>query len=108
MKFLIDEQLPPALARFLAAKGFESQHVRDAALERASDRQIWDYAAAGGWIVISKDVDFLAHAVRSQAGGLLWVRLGNCRTRPLLEALEHEWKQIHERFQEGERVIEFY
>lgn len=108
MKFLVDEQLPPALARFLAAKGFDCQHVRDTPLECAADRQIWDYAVAGDWIVVSKDADFLAHAVQSQDAGLLWVRLGNCRTRPLLEAFERGWTKIQERFEEGERVIEFY
>jgi predicted nuclease of predicted toxin-antitoxin system len=108
VKFLVDEQLPPALARFFAAKGFDCQHVRDIALERASDRQIWEYAVAAGWIVVSKDADFLAHAVRSQDGGLLWARLGNCRTRPLLEAFERQWEKIQERFEAGESVIEFY
>jgi len=108
VKFLVDEQLPPALSRFLAAKGLDCQHVRDVALNRASDRQIWDYAVAGGWIVITKDEDFLALAVRSQAGGLLWVRLGNCRTQPLLEAFEREWEAIRGRFEAGEKIIEFY
>lgn len=41
MSFLIDNQLPPALARFLQQDlGAEAAHVADLGLERASDQEI--------------------------------------------------------------------
>jgi predicted nuclease of predicted toxin-antitoxin system len=50
MRFIVDAQLPPALARWLAAKGHEAEHVADQQMEAASDTAIWDFvlqAAAG-------------------------------------------------------------
>jgi Domain of unknown function (DUF5615) len=44
MRFLIDAQLPPALARWLAANGDTAEHVADRQLEAASDSSIWDCA----------------------------------------------------------------
>jgi predicted nuclease of predicted toxin-antitoxin system len=44
MKFLIDNQLPIALSRWLSAQGVESSHVLDIHLDEVSDRQIWQYA----------------------------------------------------------------
>jgi predicted nuclease of predicted toxin-antitoxin system len=57
-RFLVDAQLPPALARWLAAAGREAEHVADVGLGDASDHTIWDYALAAGEVIISKDEDF--------------------------------------------------
>ena len=45
MRFLVDNQLPVALARFLTSAGSESLHVIDVGLAQASDSEIWRYAA---------------------------------------------------------------
>jgi len=42
MRFLVDAQLPPALARWLAAKGQEAEHVGDKEMQGASDTAICD------------------------------------------------------------------
>ena len=52
MKFLVDNQLPEDLSRFLNARGQESRHVFGLNLDEASDLQIWHYAATGNWIVV--------------------------------------------------------
>ena len=41
MRFVVDAQLPPALARFLASLGEEAIHVLDAGLLEADDGEIW-------------------------------------------------------------------
>lgn len=64
MKFLIDNQLPIALASFFRSKGFECKHVLEVGLDKSSDRQVWDLAESQQWIIISKDEDFL-HLARS-------------------------------------------
>jgi predicted nuclease of predicted toxin-antitoxin system len=46
VRFLIDAQLPPALARHLESLGHEAAHVVDLAMETARDREIWDRASA--------------------------------------------------------------
>ena len=40
MKFLVDAQLPPALARWLREQGYDAQHVEDLGLRDAEDRVI--------------------------------------------------------------------
>ena len=54
MRFLVDNQLPVALARFLAESGFECAHVLDLDLYQASDAAIWQYAEESCAVVVSK------------------------------------------------------
>ncbi len=84
MRFIIDAQLPPALARLLAALGHEAEHVADKLMASASDREIWDLALSASAVIVTKDEDF-AHRKVLQTGGLLssgsGVRIragGNC------------------------------
>ena len=107
MKFLVDNQLPLALSRFLAARGCDCQHVADIGFEGASDAAIWRYAHEDERIVISKDEDFFYLASREETKArFLWIRFGNCRTSALIAAIELLWPRIEESLKAGERVIE--
>jgi predicted nuclease of predicted toxin-antitoxin system len=44
VKFLVDNQLPEALCRFLNANGHPSGHVLGLQMVEASDLEIWNYA----------------------------------------------------------------
>ncbi len=46
MKFLVDNQLPGALAVYLRKKGTDSEHVLDAGLGEATDAELCRYATA--------------------------------------------------------------
>ena len=59
MRFLVDAQLPPALARWLAAQGHEAEHVADMRMQAASDIAIWDHALASSAVIVTKDEDQL-------------------------------------------------
>lgn len=48
MRFLVDAQLPPSLARFLTTVGEEAIACRDVGLRDADDGEIWRFAIAGG------------------------------------------------------------
>ena len=63
MRFLVDAQLPPALARWLADKGHEAAHVGDLGMQAASDAAIWDCAIASSSVVVTKDEDFAQRKV---------------------------------------------
>jgi predicted nuclease of predicted toxin-antitoxin system len=107
LKFLVDNQLPDALCRFLNARGHESGHVLELHMDETSDLEIWNYAVAGNWIVVSKDEDFLHLANREgDPGKLLWVRIGNSRKQMLLQAFERELPGVVQAFEEGFRVVE--
>ena len=55
MKFVVDNQLPPALARFIElGLGAEAAHVADIGLRDASDAELWAYASPAGSILIPK------------------------------------------------------
>lgn len=107
MKFLVDNQLPTALARFLASRGVECRHVLDIGLGGATDAAIWDYASRNDCVVISKDEDFLYMANAPQpTARFVWIRMGNCRTKALLAAVERLWPKMEAGLTAGDRVIE--
>lgn len=51
MRFLVDAQLPPALARWLVAEGHAAEHVADKGLGAASDAEIWEHALRETWVI---------------------------------------------------------
>ena len=105
MRFLVDNQLPIALAKWLLAKGFETDHVLDIGLDSAPDTEIWNRGIAEDRIVVSKDEDFFHLANRPRdRGRLLWIRLGNCRTVALIARFEIEWPRIESAFGGGNRI----
>jgi predicted nuclease of predicted toxin-antitoxin system len=107
MRFLVDAQLPPALARWLADRGHAATPVRELGLRDSDDGTIWNFATAGGWAVITKDEDFIERAIGNPAAPpVVWLRIGNCTNRVLLAWLEPLLPAITERLQRGEKLIE--
>ncbi len=53
MKLLIDNQLPEALAEFFNENGFAARHVRHFGLGAAPDEQIWQFAKAGNYGIVT-------------------------------------------------------
>lgn len=107
MKFLVDNQLPVALAQYLKKHSFDCEHVLDVGLAEASDAEICRYANSQERVIISKDQDFFYIASQPEAKlKLIWVRLGNCRTPALLEAFERSLPSIEACLKAGDRIIE--
>ena len=107
MKFLVDNQSPPALALYLRKKGLDCRHIADVGLVKASDAALCKYAGEENRIIITKDEDFLYLANQPKANfQLLWVRLGNCRTAALLETFEMIWPRLEASLNAGERIVE--
>ena len=78
MKFLVDAQLPPALARWLREAGCEAQAVREAGLREADDGTIWRYAVQNGYAIVTKDEDFALRVQATETGPcVVWLRVGN-------------------------------
>ena len=105
MKFLIDGQLPPALADWLRERGHEAEHVFHIGMVAAPDAAIAAYAEANGAILVTKDEDFTALRLPDRFG-LLWVRCGNATNRALIAWLEPRWPEIERLLNEGERFVE--
>jgi predicted nuclease of predicted toxin-antitoxin system len=107
MRFLIDAQLPPALALFLGARGHEAKAAREVGLRQAEDPVIWAFAQAGAWVVVTKDEDFAERALRSRQGPqVLWLRIGNSTNAVLFAWLEPLLPAAVRDLQSGYRLVE--
>lgn len=101
MKFLIDAQLPPALTGWLSTRGYAADHVATLGMVAASDRAIAALAETNGYVLVSKDEDFLLLRLPDRFG-LLWLRIGNATNRALAAWLEPRWPEIERLLISGE------
>ena len=107
MRFLVDAQLPPALARWLVAKGHAAEHVADRGLQAAADAAIWDQALREQAVIITKDEDFAQRkALAGNGPGVVWVRLPNTRRQELLTWFETALPNLVATLERGETLIE--
>ncbi len=108
MRFLIDAQLPPALARHLAALGHGAEHVGDVGLLTASDERIWDHAAATGAALVTKDEDFVTMRALDKRGSpaVIWVRIGNTTKQALIARFAIVFTEIVDALERGETVVQ--
>ncbi len=108
-RFLVDNQLPAALARWIEGKGCVAEHVLALQLAQSRDEIIWECAARDGAVIVSKDEDFAQMTlVRSEPVAVLWLRIGNCRTPALLAAMERAWPAIVQQLDTGAHLIEVF
>jgi predicted nuclease of predicted toxin-antitoxin system len=107
MVFLVDAQLPPALAKWLESQGHAASHVLDLGLERADDRTIWDRAIEIGAVILTKDEDFAVRKVLEKSGpSIVWVRFGNTTRLEVLLRFEKLIRGILDALQRGEGLVE--
>lgn len=108
-RFLVDNQLPAALARWLEAKGYPAEHVLALQLAQSSDAAIWQRAARVTAVIVSKDEDFAQLTLlRPEPVSVVWLRIGNCRTSALLATLERAWPAVVEQLDAGARLVEVF
>lgn len=107
MRFLVDAQLPPALARWLTAKGHDAEHVADRRLERASDAVLWNFAIEASVTIVTKDEDFAQRKALDGGGpSVVWIRLPNTRRQELLARLERVLPEVMAALERGETLVE--
>jgi len=107
VKFLVDAQLPPALAQWLRDAGHEAQAVREVGLREAEDSAIWQHAQTAGRVIVTKDEDFAQRAQSLAAGPVIvWLRIGNTSNAALREWLIPQLPQLVELIGQGYRVVE--
>lgn len=107
MRFLVDAQLPPALARFLEGQGHEAHAVREVGLREADDAAIWAFAERDGWIIVTKDEDFPERSLNSRtAPQIVWLRSGNSTKRVLLAWFAPLLPDVLRELAAGHRIVE--
>jgi len=103
LKFLVDNQLPKALAVFLSANGLEAARVRQHRLAAATG----DFAKASGFVIVTMDEDFQHLSARyGPPPQVVWVRLGNVRKQALLATFTSVLPELHGEIEMGTAVIE--
>ncbi len=106
MRFLIDAQLPPGLARWLSERGHTCDHVSDVGLGAASDERIEAWARDRRAAIWSKDEDFAERARRSPGLQVVWLRCGNTTNAALQTLLTPLLGEIEAALEAGEALIE--
>jgi predicted nuclease of predicted toxin-antitoxin system len=106
LRFLVDAQLPPALARRIEALGHAAEHVADCGLATAADDAIRHRAVSIGAVIITKDEDFAIHGVLHGGPAVVWVRTGNTRRAELLRRIDADFSAIISALERGETLVE--
>ena len=95
MKLLFDENLSPKLPRLMAALFPGSVHVRECGLLGLPDEDVWEYARANGFTVVSKDSDFQQRSLLyGHPPKIVWLRIGNCTRQQLVQLITTHEKDI--------------
>jgi predicted nuclease of predicted toxin-antitoxin system len=95
MKLLFDENLSFKLPRLVAGSFPDSQHVRELGLKGQTDEDIWAFAKANGFTIISKVKDFYQRALLyGSPPKFIWLCLGNCTRNDLLVLIQRHERDI--------------
>jgi predicted nuclease of predicted toxin-antitoxin system len=96
VKLLFDENLAPRLAIALTDIYPGSIHLRGCALRGASDLEVWQYATANGFTIVSKDSDFARRSfLHGSPPKVIWLRVGNCTTTRVNFILRNAAERLH-------------
>ncbi len=95
MKLLFDENISLKLVSLVAQEFPESSHIDFLRMQGSTDSNIWEYAKAENYIIVSKDNDFRQ---RSFLFGfppkVIWLSVGNCGTKYITNILLENSEQI--------------
>jgi len=88
VRILLDENISRRLVSRLQTRFEAVEHVASLGLTQASDETIWEYAKEHSLIIVSKDSDFHQRSfVRGHPPKVVWLRVGNCTTERVAEAI---------------------
>ena len=70
----------------------ECRRVHDIGMDRASDTEVWRYAAEHGFTIVSKDSDFHQRSLLfGSPPKVVWLRIGNCSVTESATALRERY-----------------
>jgi predicted nuclease of predicted toxin-antitoxin system len=110
MRLLLDENLSRRIVPFLQSEYPGSTQVALVGLERASDREIRDYARKNEFVIVTRDADFYEMSVLlGQPPKIIWLKTGNQSKTVALNVLITNRKTIEKALvEDGKACIEIY
>src|SRR5712692_12099326 len=98
MKVLVDMNLSPGWANFLAEAGFEAVHWSDVGEGNAPDSELMQWAAERGYVVLTADLDFgaILAATRSRRPSVVQVRSDILTPRAIGKAVVSALRQARQ------------
>ena len=95
IRLIFDENLSPTLKYALRDIYPQSLHVLDIGLDEVDDPAIWKYAKDVGYIIVTKDIDFIKISDRlGHPPKVIRLRCGNCPTSEVEKLLREEYDNI--------------
>jgi predicted nuclease of predicted toxin-antitoxin system len=95
VKLLLDQNLSQHILPKIADLYPQSSHVKNHALDRADDEEVWRFARDNQFVIVSKDSDFFQRAlVRGQPPKFIYLRVGNCTTQEIVVFLRREFSTV--------------
>jgi predicted nuclease of predicted toxin-antitoxin system len=109
MKFLVDTQLPPRLARHLSSKGHDSIHTTFFPEGQfLKDDEIIEIAKNENRIIISKDSDFIDnYLLKGSPPKVMLLEFGNIGNKELITIFNQYLSIVIETFDEGNDMVLF-
>lgn len=110
MKLLLDENLSRRLVPFLHTYYPGSTQVALLGLEKAGDREIWQYAKNHDYVIVTKDSDYHEFSLLYGAPPqIIWLKPGNQSKAATLNALIAYKNIIEKAFvEENKACVEIY
>ena len=98
MKLLFDQNLSRKLVSRLSDLFPDSSHIQFHQLAKADDSEIWEFAKANDFCIVTQDADFAEkNRLYGSPPKVIWLRCGNAPTRQvetLLRSGEQEIVQL--------------
>ncbi len=95
MKLLLDQNLSYRLIAGFGDLYPQSTHVREVGLAEATDEEMWRFAHANSFAIVSKDSDFRQRSfLRGHPPKVIWIRRGNCSTDDASAILHGRYREV--------------
>jgi predicted nuclease of predicted toxin-antitoxin system len=88
-RLLLDENLSERLLQPLTDTFPGSDHVRSLSRRGVSDSSAWEIARSAGWVLVTRDEDFVGMSVlRGAPPKVVWLNVGNSRNAVIAALLK--------------------
>lgn len=96
MKLLLDQNVSHNLVAKLRPHFPDTSHLRNLGMRQTTDEEVWQFARANGFALLTKDFDFYHRALtRGHPPKVIWLNIGNCNTSTILNVIERHLEDIH-------------